>query len=259
MTHAPGFWSSFGAAASVDWCEPNYQWADWIAEGFNTLSSVPMFVVGLIALWRCYRADWRIDSRFVICFVGLTVVGAGSVAFHGTLLHVAQAFDELPMVYCSLVMAYCVVVRARDAQKDARLLRRWQLGFSLYAAAFTIAYLVSPNYFALFIVSFAGVVGYLVIQGWRVAFRVSGARDLGRLYKVAAGAFVCAVFVFWFPERLLPCDHMLQAIQLHACFHLLAMVGTYTGFLVVLYDRLDVLEQEPVVRWRGLPWVSPRR
>ena len=76
---------------------------------------------------------------------------------------------------------------------------------------------------------------------------------------MSAGSFLTVAFVFWFPERLLPCDHMLQAIQLHAWFHLLAMVGTYTGFLVVLYDRLDVLEKEPVVRWRGLPWVSPRR
>jgi dihydroceramidase len=214
--------------------------------------------VGLVALWRCYRAEWRVEARFVICFLGLAVVGLGSAAFHGTLLHVAQVLDELPMVYCSLVMAYCLVARTKDVSRDAQQLRRWQLGFSLYGAGFTAAYFLSPYYFVLFIASFAAVVTYLVLQGWRIVFRLSDSPALRKIYLIAAGSFVAAVGVFWIPERALSCAHPFQLIHPHLWFHLLAMVGTYGGFLLALYDRLALLEQDPVLRTKGLPWVAPR-
>ena len=224
-----GFWESQGKPASVDWCEPNYEWSYWVAEFWNVLSSAPMVVIGLLALWRLHRSSQRPEPRFILCFLGLTVVGAGSMAFHATLLQVAQALDELPMVYCSLVMTYCVVARSKDTVKDAPLLFRWQLGFTLYAIAFTAAYFMSEDYFSLFIASFAAVVTYLVIQGWRVVYRLSPSRTNKRLYGVAATAFVSGVTLFWLPERNLGCAHPLQAVHLHAWWHLLAMVGTYVA------------------------------
>ena len=259
LSPAVGLWTDFGAPASVDWCEQNYVWVNWIAEFWNVLSSLPMVAVGLVALWRVSKADWPVERRFVLCFAGLTIVGLGSAAFHGTLLHVAQALDELPMVYCSLVMAYCIIVRRRDAARDASILRRWQIIFTVYSAGFTAAYFLIPDYFVLFIISFAGVVTYLVVEGWRIVFRQSASPLLRRLYITAAGAFVSAVGVFWIPERALPCDHALQAVHLHVWFHLLAMVGTYVGFLVVVYDRLTTLEQDPILTGRVVPWVSPRK
>ncbi|MGB0592456.1 MAG: ceramidase [Myxococcota bacterium] len=256
---ATGYWTSQGAPASVDWCEPNYAWSPWIAEFFNVLSSAPMVVIGLLALWRLHRSARRTEPRFILCFLGLTVVGVGSMAFHATLLQVAQALDELPMVYCSLVMTYCVVVRTKDAQRDAALLRRWQLGFTVYAVGFTAAYFSSEDYFALFIGSFAAVVTYLVIQGWRVVYRLSASPSLQRLYLVAAIAFVTGVALFWLPERSLGCAHPLQATHLHAWWHLLAMVGTYVGFLLVVFDRLTTLDQEPALIMGAVPWVAPRK
>jgi len=50
----------------------------------------------------------------------------------------------------------------------------------------------------------------------------------------------------------------LQTLQPHAWFHLLAMVGTYVGFLVVIYDRQSTLGMDPVLSGRILPWVAPR-
>jgi dihydroceramidase len=258
-TAASGFWTNQGPAASVDWCEPNYLWSPWIAEFWNVLSSAPMVVVGLLALWRLRRSTQRAEPRFILCFLGLTVVGAGSMAFHATLLQAAQALDELPMVYCSLVMTYCVVVRSRDAQQDRAILRRWQIGFTLYALGFTAAYFISQDYFSLFIASFAAVVTYLVIQGWRVVFRLSASPTLQRLYLVAAIAFVAGVTLFWIPERSLGCEHPLQAAHLHAWWHLLAMIGTYVGFLLVVFDRLTTLNQSPDVLMSAVPWVAPRR
>lgn len=35
-----GYWQSLGAAASVDWCEPNYVHSAYVAELWNTISSL---------------------------------------------------------------------------------------------------------------------------------------------------------------------------------------------------------------------------
>ena len=175
------------------------------------------------------------------------------MAFHATLLKSAQALDELPMVYCSLVMTYCVVIRRKDEQNDLAIIKRWRRFFTLYALAFTWAYFKSEDYFLLFLASFAAVVTYLVIQGWRIVFRDRQSRTLRMLYLVAALSFIAGVGMFWLPERQLGCDHALQALHLHAWWHVLALTGTYVGFLLVVYDRLLTLERQPRVPWPPSP------
>mgnify|MGYP001037876610 CR=1 FL=1 len=252
------FWATYGAPASVDWCEANYLYIHWIAELWNVLSSAPMLAIGLLAMWRLRRSSWRAEGRFLLCFLGLASVGLGSMAFHATLLKSAQALDELPMVYCSLVMTYCVVIRTKDQHAESAFIKRWRRFFTIYAIAFTWAYFTSDDYFVIFLTSFAAVVTYLVIQGWRIVFRGRRSKTLRRLYLVAAFSFIAGVGLFWLPERQLGCEHALQSLHLHAWWHLLAMTGTYVGFLLVIYDRLLTIERDPEVRKGIVPWVAPK-
>ena len=77
-----GYWESMGAASAVDWCEPNYVVTLWVAEFWNTLSSLVIFAAGAYGLSRCWRSRADIEARFALCFIGLAAVGAGSTAFH---------------------------------------------------------------------------------------------------------------------------------------------------------------------------------
>lgn len=43
-----GYWGE--VTASVDWCEPNYAWTPFVAEFWNTISSLAMIGVGLMGL-----------------------------------------------------------------------------------------------------------------------------------------------------------------------------------------------------------------
>lgn len=73
-------------------CEANYAVNRYVAEFYNTISSLFILALGVygIAMHRAIRrATGRtmlMESRFWACFASLAVVGLGSAAFHGTLL-----------------------------------------------------------------------------------------------------------------------------------------------------------------------------
>jgi dihydroceramidase len=91
------FWGPVDA--SIDWCEPNYATVPFLAETFNSVSSLSILYLGLIGLFRTRRLASK-ELRFTLAFGSLAVIGAGSVLFHGTMRRAAQLLDELPML-CS--------------------------------------------------------------------------------------------------------------------------------------------------------------
>jgi len=252
MNGNAGYWTAFGAPASVDWCEPNYVHSAFIAEWWNTLSCLPMALLGLYGLW-CVIRDDRIEGRFFVCFAALTLVAIGSIAFHSTILQFAQAMDELPMIYGGLAFAFCL---ANHRHTDHTRARRWRIGLVAYATVFTVAYFSLTSYFTFFIWSYAGIVTILVLGSGRIAWGPMGSRMHRRLIMAGAGLFVGAVFLLWIPEHvLLACDHPLQGLQLHALWHMAAGLGAYLGFLFMLWNRLGHLGLQPRLRFSRLVFI----
>src|SRR5215218_2837411 len=101
MAHLPGHWGA--VTSSVDWCERNYALTPYVAELFNTLSSLAMVVAGVAGAWLHRRV---LERRFLLAFALLVLVGLGSVAFHATLRFELQMLDELPMLYLVILMVY---------------------------------------------------------------------------------------------------------------------------------------------------------
>lgn len=225
----------------MDWCEPNYVWTAYIAELWNTLSSGPIALVGLAGLWMVVRSQPRREGRFTVAFAALVVIGVGSTGFHGTLLKMAQAADELPMVYASLVFAYALRWRRAPREPDAATaarMRVWRYGLAGYAVAFTIGYFTFDAYFVLFILTYAFIVAAVVIASGFITFRLESDAALRRLFWWSSGAYVAGVVGLWIPEHvLLPCEHPLQAIQLHAWFHLTSAIGSYAWIRWAMHDR----------------------
>lgn len=248
-----GFWSTFGAAASVDWCEPNYVVTPYIAEFWNTLSSLGIAAFGVAGVVHCARAGRRVEPRFWGSFVALAVIGLGSAGFHGTLLKYPQATDELPMVWASLLFVYMVRFR-QPREDDQRKRPLWLVGLWLYALGFTAAYFTLETYFTFFIWTYAALVTYVTVQMLRVSWR--GGELRRKLFAWAAGSYVGGVALLWIPEHLvLACEHPLQAAQLHAFFHITSAVGTYAWILWALADRAMNLGDTP--RVEGLvPFVA---
>ncbi len=251
-----GFWDAYGTAASVDWCEPNYTLVPWIAEFWNTVSSLVILAAGLYGLVMWWRWRGALERRFAVCFAGLAVVGAGSTLFHGTLLKLPQASDELPMIWLSLVYFFCLVTRAPDTPKPVQ--RRWAAGLSLYGAVFTAAYFWVSNYFALFLTSYIAFAGYVCIGTWKVAFRESDDPRMRALFGWSVGAFVGGFLLLWIPERGLGCSHGFQAIQPHAWFHLITgAMGPYAWILLAALERLLRQGKQGQLDVMPVPFVRP--
>ena len=68
-------------------CESDYVYTPYVAEFFNTLSSLPIFLIGLFGVVWGLRSGYR--KRFLIPMAIFSFVGIGSMAFHGTLLFVS--------------------------------------------------------------------------------------------------------------------------------------------------------------------------
>jgi dihydroceramidase len=75
-----GYWGQ--VTSSVDWCETNYEYTEYIAEYFNTISSVAMVIVGVLGVaFHCKNHE----KRFAMANLEIMAVGFGSMAFHMTL------------------------------------------------------------------------------------------------------------------------------------------------------------------------------
>ena len=57
----------------------------WLAEAFNSLSSIPIIVIGALGLYHSYGLPGRHTRRYMLAYAGFITVGIGSALFHATL------------------------------------------------------------------------------------------------------------------------------------------------------------------------------
>lgn len=256
LSHDPDpFWGL--PTSTVDWCEPNYVHTRYVAELFNTLSSVPMLLVGLRGLWLSYR--YGMEPRVHLCWAGIGLVGIGSMLFHGTLTFQGQALDELPMIYASLVFTYAAVEASHVAP-------RWKwlpLAELCYAGGFTVAYFVSPFFFPIFVAAYAAAVLFIIFQSYRIYKAYCEERGpAGQWQRIlfwTGATFYPSAFLFlWVPENLL-CPlypAAVNAFHLHALFHVVTTISPYCHIVFMTYHRCTVLGRPAEHRLGGgLPYV----
>lgn len=75
-----GFWNNIGLSATVDWCEANYQVSYYVAEWYNTISSLAIFCRGIIRDLLVFKALQKIQTTSV--FNGIFCDGPGGAWFN---------------------------------------------------------------------------------------------------------------------------------------------------------------------------------
>ena len=241
---ALGYWSP--RTASVNWCEPDFVYSPYIAEFFNTISSLAVVLAGAAGLALSLAQGYR--RRFALSFALMLVVGVGSVAFHGTLRREGQALDELPMVWATQVFTY-IAVEASLGGFGARPRLRWLApALALDCAAFAAAYLLLGSAaFLFFVALYIGGVLLLVALSCGLYRRVgAGARRVGIASNlIYAGGFL----LLWLPD-VFACDRV-QRFSLHAWFHLTSTLGPWCGLTFLLFSHYQLAHEAAAAAGAG--------
>ncbi|KAJ9086619.1 hypothetical protein DSO57_1001901 [Entomophthora muscae] len=248
---AKGVWGA--VTSSVDWCEANYVHSPFIAEFFNTLSSLALVFLGEFGVRMNHTTHWK----QTMCFRMLSVVGVGSMLFHMTLKYHMQMLDELPMLWASaLIISLCLEFHYKK-------LPAW-VSPSLYA--FTVL--------ATLVTTFAS--GSVQVGVFRVTFDILGIvssvigvmsfsrlpakspmRGIGRL---GAGVILLATLC-WLVDihRCKELSGLYINPQLHAVWHILVAFGVYHIMLLYVYlhkSKFDPFSSSLHYRWGFIPYLK---
>jgi len=225
---AVGYWGK--RTSALDWCEPNYTWSYYIAEFFNTITSLPAAFLAFYGLYLTYKYGY--GKRFILVNAMVAMVGIGSAAFHGTLLYTGQIFDELPMVYTSLSLLYVVLELESKGKPVYKYLAPILLG---YSALFTAVYLYLPSFFIFFLIGY--ICGILtLVYRCSVIFRKPGTVYHQKAFIIASICFYIGGWLFfWIPEVAF-CD-TLQSYNFHAWWHVTSTLGAFVFVLFATYQR----------------------
>jgi len=297
----PGYWGP--ATSSIDWCEgtrsprftpqfilpsssltaplfvvDNYVVSYYIAEFFNSMSSFAMIILGEAACYNIGRLQAAIDKsspnsrtnlfRYKLAFRTITIVGIGSILFHGTLLHHMQMLDEVPMLYSVIVLFFCLI-ESRFGPQPA-----W-FPYLLAIHSVVVTALVAFTEGNIQFYSFHGSFGSLEIISLFLIYKVYQARkkehkDVRRVFETGIAMYAIAVAV-WATD-LNYCDKPLapwlwgvqdlkedsahthwivKDLYFHACWHVLVSLGLYMLSTVILLDGLIVQGWQPKIEWQG--------
>jgi dihydroceramidase len=225
---AIGYWGK--RTSALDWCEPNYTWSYYIAEFFNTITSLPAAFLAFYGLYLTYKYGY--DKRFILVNAMVAMVGLGSAAFHGTLLYTGQIFDELPMVYTSLSLLYIVLEMESKKKPVYKYLAPILLS---YSALFTAVYLYLPSFFIFFLVGY--ICGILtLVYRCSVIFRKPETLYHQKVFIVLSICFYIGGWLFFWVPEVAFCD-TLQPYNFHAWWHVTSTLGAFVLVLFATFQR----------------------
>jgi len=186
------------------------------------------------------------------------LVGLGSALFHMTLKHSMQLLDEVPMIWGSCYMGYCMhMVR----EKPGAVSRPIAVFLLTYCVTFLTVYLIVPNPLV-FQTLYGLCVVAMILQALRT-LQLQHSYQVVSLY-VASVLFYLAGFILWnldnqqCPTLVYLRSHLPQPLrpllQLHAWWHVLAGYATYINIQHCLHHRLTFLKVPVLVSrgWCGL-------
>jgi len=234
-----GFWGP--PTSSIDWCEQNYALLPWVAEAFNTFSSLAMVIAGVLGLSR------RSFAREVrIAFALLVLVGLGSIAFHATLRFELQMLDELPMLYLVTWLTWLLI----ENRPQPRFGRWFPVALVVYVLLATGATIQRGGaQFLAFHLSFGTLEMLCLVRVTWLALQ-PGNEPVRRSFGLGLAAYATGIAVWFvdlkhcaFVSVTLP-SHGIPNPQLHAWWHVLVSIGFFLLLRVISFDRVQARLQQ---------------
>ncbi|KAH8554796.1 ceramidase [Umbelopsis sp. PMI_123] len=221
-----GYWGP--VTSSVDWCEENYTHSYYVAEWWNSISSVAMIVQGLLGM---YLHQNTLGNKITFSYFLTVIVGIGSTMFHATLLHEYQMWDELPMVWNACYLLWVLL-------DERGLAKRWvSVSIAAYCAVFSYLCHVAQGsaQFYTFQASFGLMMWACFYLVWKMYIRTTDQSVRG-LYKQGATLLIAAISVWLFDSNLCFVYQYLPNPQLHAFWHVLMSTSLHYFYVACGYS-----------------------
>jgi len=219
---------SFSTPSTVDFCEPNFKHSKYVAEPFNTLSSIPLILLGAHQIYQA--VSLKLGRRFIAMGISILFVGLGSFLFHLTLLFMGQLADEFAMVCAGI--CYFISFHFQDDQSIQYRIFILSFGI-LYCLFFLITYLLFKEWYLFFIASFVFLVATTFISAWRsvriVPDALGGDLLCNLFYCILIASTMAALF--WLPDSVW-CEFT-QPYQLHALWHMVGLIPPFLMFTII--------------------------
>jgi dihydroceramidase len=241
------FWGP--VTANVDWCEKNYSYTPYIAELFNTLSSLPMIWMGIVGLIETQRMG--LGRNYGLSFFCLAIVGLGSVLFHATLLYSCQLADELPMVFGTLAGMYQMMDIVVSLYREGKLfVPNWVTVSALTSmGVITTVLMASWTHTPLpMFVSYGAMTAFIFCSSAKLYMDKSDFTSK-KVFEVSSLSYLLGAMC-WLVEKHF-CGIMLTQ-YLHAFWHLFAGFGVYTFLTWGAYLKATSLKHRPRLSFRAL-------
>ena len=184
---------------SVHFCEDKYVHSHWIAEYFNTISSIFYILVGIYFL----------NTRISNLGQSLILVGVGAFVLHMTLRVYAQMLDEISMLVLSC-----------DAVSHIKKTSRW------WSVPLIGLYFALHEYFVYFFIVFTMTQIYLAHIGLQIA------RGRKRWFIIGYITFFSIGTACWLLDQF-ACEYV-QEYQMHAFWHMFTSMGIGSGLLAFI-------------------------
>ncbi|KAI8149400.1 alkaline phytoceramidase family protein [Fennellomyces sp. T-0311] len=245
-----GYWGPI--TSSVDWCESNYTHSYYVAEFWNTVSSLAMVFLGALGVLLHHRSlGWRLSSSYLL----IVVVGIGSVLFHATLQFEHQMWDEVPMVWTACYL--CYVLLDEHGYRGPH----YAIGMAAYCAFAT--YVTSQSkgstQFFMFQSSFGCVMWSCLWFVWKM-YRATQNQEIVRLFHRGSLFLVLALAVWLFDKNMCYVyrEYNLFNPQLHAWWHVLMCASLH--YFYVACGHETVLDQKPKIAYFAhlIPYVQTK-
>lgn len=107
-----GYWGM--PNAEFNWCEPDYELLDWVAEPVNTFSNIVF-----VSLPAAFLATHDSEGDVTAIALLQMVIGGGSMLFHASLRYYMQLVDELPIFWWGLLTAAAYLRRVKQVDLRA--------------------------------------------------------------------------------------------------------------------------------------------
>ena len=224
-------------SSTIDWCEPNFTHSPFIAETWNTVSSLFIVANGCYHLTQGIKNNW--DFRINIYSFFVILVGLGSTLFHGTLTFFGQLWDELPMMWGLLYWHWLLFVL--NGQTPTKK-------FSLFSLLFSLLFSIA-HFTYRFVLTFQILFSILVILSFYRVYIASQQNNFSQFWKVYIGFLLLGALFWLFDVHFC---HLTGHIGFHALWHVCTALSNQ-GLVMFAICKFESLSQkrQPVIHWYG--------